>query len=114
MTLVDILALALAIAAGWLLWDSLKARETANAAMREACRHAGFLFLDDTVALDSLRPVRNGDGQLRLRRVFRFEYSDTGHDRRKGSLTMMGETVSAIDVGPRPVPEPEPDREILH
>jgi len=106
MTLVDILALAMAVAAGWLVWDGLKARETANAAMRDACRQAGFLFLDDTVALDSLRPVRDGEGQLRLRRVFRFEYSDTGHDRRKGSLTMMGETVSAIDVGAPPAPEP--------
>jgi hypothetical protein len=104
-TLLDILALTLAVAAGWLVWDSLKARETANAAMRDACRQAGFLFLDDTVALDSMRPMRDGEGRMRLRRVFRFEYSDTGHDRRKGSLTMMGETVSAIDVGAPPVPQ---------
>ena len=110
MTLTEILATALAVAAGWLVWDSLKAREMANAAMRDACRHAGHLFLDDTVALDSIRPVRGGDGSVRLRRVFSFEYSDTGHDRRRGSLTMIGDTIDALSViGP-----PETGGETLH
>jgi hypothetical protein len=107
MTLTEILALALAVAAGWLVWDSLKAREAANAAMRDACRRGGFLFLDDTVALNALRPVRDGDGHMRLRRVFTFEYSDTGTDRRKGSLTMTGDAVSALDIGPPPPLEGE-------
>ena len=110
MTLTEILALFLAVAAGWLVWDSLKARETANAAMREACKRAGHLFLDDTVALESIRPVRDGEGAVRLRRVFSFEYSDTGHDRRRGSLTMVGETIDALEVA-RP---PEPDGGTLH
>ena len=110
MTLIEILALFLAVAAAWLLWDGLKAREMANAAMREACRHAGHLFLDDTVALESIRPVRVGEGAVRLRRVFSFEYSDTGHDRRKASLTMVGETIEAINVaGPT-----QRDGETLH
>jgi hypothetical protein len=102
MTLTDILALALVAAAGWLVWDSLKARELANAAMRDACHHAGQLFLDDTVALESIRPVRGGDGSVRLRRVFSFEYSDTGHDRHKGRLTMLGDAIDALDVARRP------------
>jgi len=110
MTLTEILALALVVAAGWLIWDSLKARETANAAMRDACRHAGLLFLDDTVALDSIRPVRGSDGSVRLRRVFSFEYSDTGHDRRKGSLTMVGDAIDALDVLRRA----DPDGPTLH
>jgi hypothetical protein len=107
MTLTEILVLALAVAAGWLVWDSLKARETANAAMREACRRGGFLFLDDTVAMNAIRPVRDGDGHVRLRRVFTFEYSDTGTDRRKGSLTMMGDAVHGLDIGPPPPLEGE-------
>jgi hypothetical protein len=105
MTLVDILALTLAATSGWLLWDSLKTRELANAAMRAACRNEGLLFLDDTVALESLRPARDAHGRMRLRRVFAFEYSDTGHNRRKGRLTMLGDDVRELDVGPRPVPD---------
>jgi hypothetical protein len=98
MASLDILAALALLAAGWFLWDSLKAREAANAAMRAACRARGWLFLDDTVALESLRPVRDGDGRLRLRRVYGFQYSDTGDNRRKGSVTVVADTVSALDV----------------
>jgi hypothetical protein len=98
MTLLDILALALLAVAGWLLWDGLKAREIANVAMREACAAQGLLFLDDTVALVSLRPVRNDEGRVQWQRVFGFEYSDTGHDRRKGRLTLHGHRVAALDI----------------
>ena len=101
MGIAEILGLLVVGAGGWFVWDSLKAREAANAAMRAACKAEGMLFLDDTVALDSVRPVRNDDGQLRLRRVFRFEYSDTGHNRRKGSVEMVGAAMSALDLGPR-------------
>ena len=107
MTLTEILALTLVVIAGWLTWDSLRARETANAAMREACRRAGLLFLDDTVALTSISPVRGADGRVRLRRVFGFEFSDNGQARRKGSLTLVGDAVFAVDIGMRPVPEGE-------
>jgi len=64
-----------------------------------------MLFLDDTVALESVRPVRNEDGQLELRRIFSFEYSDTGNNRRKGRLEMMGAKMSALNLGPRTRPE---------
>jgi hypothetical protein len=103
------LALLLAVLAGaWFLWDSLRAREAANVAMREACRSEGLQFLDDTVALTSLLPVRNDDGRLKLRRVYGFEYSDTGHNRRKGSITMLGDAVLALYIGLRAVPSDTP------
>jgi len=102
MTLLEVIAVLAAAGAFGLLWTSLKARETANAAMRAACRDGGFLFLDDTVALEAMRPARDGDGRMTLRRVYDFEYSDTGNNRRKGSVTMIGSRIVAIDMGPRP------------
>jgi len=83
---------------GWLIWDTLKARETANAAMRRACAENGFFFLDDTVSLRSVRPARDGEGRVRLRRVYHFQYSDTGHNRRDGSITLLGDVVVALNV----------------
>jgi hypothetical protein len=44
------------------------------------------------------------EGRVRLRRVYGFEYSDTGHDRRKGRMTMVGHRVSALHIGSRSVP----------
>jgi len=101
----EIVGLVLLAAGGWFLWDSLKVRETANAAMRAACRQEALLFLDDTVALQSVWPARNRDGRLVLRRVYAFEYSDTGHNRRKGNITMIGSRVAELDIGPRPIIE---------
>ncbi len=101
----EILGLLLLMGGGWFVWDSLKAREAANAAMRGACKSDGLQFLDDTVALQSVWPVRNGEGQLRLKRVYGFEYSDTGHSRHKGSIIMVADSVSMLNIGPRSGPE---------
>jgi hypothetical protein len=98
MSILEILVLLVLVAGGWFVWDSLKVREAANAAMRAACKMEGLLFLDDTVALASLRPARDANGRARLRRVYRFEYSDTGNNRRKGSITMTGDRVSQLDL----------------
>ena len=101
MTLVELLTLMLVVTAGYFIWSNLRSRETANVAIREACRVAGLLFLNDTVGLESLWFVREADGRLRLRRIYGFEYSDTGHERRRGSVTMIGDGVRAVDVGVR-------------
>jgi hypothetical protein len=83
----------------------MKAREAANEAMRDACNSEGLLFLDDTVALHSIRPARNEEGHVRLRRVYGFEYSDTGHNRCKGTITMVGDRVDVLYIGARSVAE---------
>jgi hypothetical protein len=107
--MLELVALALLAAAVWFLWDSLKAREAANAAIRPACASEGLLFLDDTVALDRIRPMRDDEGHLRLWRVYRFEYSDTGNNRRKASVTLLGSAIRSVDLElpPRP-PEVPP------
>ena len=97
--MLELATLVIVVAAVWLLWDGLKAREAANAAMRAACHAHGLLFLDDTVALASLRPTRDANGHACLRRVYRFEYSDTGNNRRRGSITMTGDRVAQLDLG---------------
>ena len=99
MSLLEIAALFALAWSGWFVWDSLRVREIANAAMRDACKVEGLLFLDDTVALESLRPMRDDHGRIRLRRVYGFEYSDTGTNRRNGSVTMMGDRVCIVNIG---------------
>ena len=87
--------------AGWLWLDSLKARETAVAAAREACRIEGLLLLDDTVAISSIKLARDNDGRIRLQRAYAFEYSDTGNNRLPGSVVLIGRTVVLFNVGLR-------------
>jgi hypothetical protein len=104
MSIPEILAVLVLAAGGWFVWDSLRVREAANAAMRAACKVEGLFFLDDTVALESIWPVRNDEGQLTLRRIYGFEYSDTGDTRRKGRIVMLADTVSSLDIGSRSPP----------
>ena len=51
------------------------------------------------MALDRLRPARDDDGQLRVARVYRFDYSDTGNNRRRGSVALLGARVLRVDLG---------------
>ena len=101
--MLEIIGLLALIAGVWLWRDSLRARETAIRASRAACDADGVQFLDDTVAVSSLWPARDDDGRLRLRRVYTFEYSDTGDNRRRGWVTLLGERVVVLNLGLRVV-----------
>ena len=92
-----------AIAALWL--DSIKVREGAVRAARVACAAEGFQLLDDTVSIASLKPARDADGQLGLLRTYEFEYSDTGDNRLKGSVVLIGRHVLILNLGQHPSPE---------
>ncbi len=88
----------------WLWLDSLKARDIGIAAARTACLSEDLQLLDDTVAISRLRLARNDDGRLQLQRVYAFEYSDTGDNRRNGSVVMLGRRVVVLNVGLRLLP----------
>jgi uncharacterized protein DUF3301 len=84
----------------WLWYDSMRARERAVAAGRSACEREGLQFLDDTVECVSVRPARAETGGARLRRVYRFEFSDTGDNRRAGRIVMLGAEVESLTMDP--------------
>jgi len=113
MDLLELLAMALLAGAVWLWLDSLGAREIGVRAAQAACAEEGLQFLDDTVSIRSLRPARDDEGRLRLRRTYAFEYSDTGDNRRSGSVTLLGHTVELLHVRPNLYVVPKAD-ETLH
>ncbi len=94
--IVSILALG-AIAALWL--DSIKVREAAVHAAKAACAAEGLQFLDDTVAIAALRLARDERGRLKLQRTYEFEYSDTGDNRIKGNVLLIGRRVVILNLG---------------
>jgi hypothetical protein len=96
MDFLDLLGLLSFAAVAWLWHDSLAVREAAVAAAKAACSGEDLLLLDDTVAIARIGVGRDGGGALRLRRVYSFEFSDTGNDRRPGSIVMLGRRVLVI------------------
>jgi hypothetical protein len=89
------------IIAGIYFWiDSLRARERALAAGRSACQRYGVQLLDETVQFVSLRLARDDEGRLRLRRSYRFEFSETGDNRRHGAIVMLGGELQDMQLEP--------------
>jgi hypothetical protein len=89
------------IIAGALLWaDSLRARERALRAGRSACERYQLQFLDETVSFARLRLARDEHGQVKLKRTYTFEFSDTGNNRRHGAIVMLGGDVADMHLEP--------------
>ena len=105
----------LLLAAGgvWFWLDSLKAREIGMAAAHQACAAEGVQLLDETVVGALPRFGRDAGGRLRLRRVFSFEFSDTGNNRRRGSVTLLAHEVELLHLRPHLQLIPNP-HENLH
>ena len=68
----------------------MRVRELAIATAKSLCSSYEAQFLDDTVALSALGIGRDSAGQLRIRRVYQFDFSDSGNNRRKGYILMLG------------------------
>lgn len=99
MTALEFAGLAVLVGVIWFFLDTLRARDAAVAAARNACAAEGLQLLDDTVAITALRPARNDEGRLTLRRAYEFEYSDSGDNRLKGGVVLLGREVEMINVG---------------
>jgi hypothetical protein len=96
----EISVLALFLFGGWFWVDSMRAREAALDAGRRACAAENVQFLDWTVAVVKIRIGRSADGRLRLRRIYEFEFSDTGNNRLRGSITLLGAQLIALHLDP--------------
>jgi hypothetical protein len=116
-----------ALAGFW--YDSMRAREAALDSARRATEAADCQLLDATVSLEALRPAREAGDMLRLRRVYRFEFSDDGQRRLEGRVTLHGNRPQRVelephrerpptwtvirggrDLDPDPYPDPRDDR----
>ncbi len=87
--------------AGFIIWfwlDSARSREIATGICQKACQQRGVQLLDQTVALArlSLRWTPRG---IRIRRIFRFDYSDEGVGRNIGHLTLVGIALEEFSMG---------------
>lgn len=114
MSVHELFLLLLAAGGIWLWLDSLSAREVGVRAAQAGCAEEGLQFLDETVVIRSVRPARDDAGRLRLRRIYAFEFSETGHDRREGSVALLGHDVEWLNIRPRLYVVPPASPTTLH
>ena len=91
-------AIFLLLLIGWFWLDSLRAREIAVGICQAACRQRDLQFLDQAVALRRLGLGWRAEG-LRLRRVYRFDFSEEGLGRRSGYIVMRGRSLEELSFG---------------
>ncbi|MGH8378017.1 MAG: DUF3301 domain-containing protein [Gammaproteobacteria bacterium] len=97
-TLFGLLALVVIAAFAWFWNDSLQARERMTGACAHICEDMHLQFLDETVALARLRLTRTANGGLAWRRLYVFEFSESGSDRWKGHALLSGRHVDSVQL----------------
>jgi len=81
----------------WLWRDNLAARELAIESVKRTCKQLGVQMLDQTVAIQRVRPHLSSRG-LRLRRRYQFEFSIDGGERFPGRAELLGHRVVSIQL----------------
>ncbi|MGC2164611.1 MAG: DUF3301 domain-containing protein [Gallionella sp.] len=92
--------LLVSVALVWFWLHSMRIIEIAREAGRQVCKGQGVQFLDDTVASIKLELVRDANGRRTIRRTYRFEFSETGNNRREGRVVMHGSNVESVTMEP--------------
>lgn len=85
----------------FLLWLYMQAvRELALRAAKRHCREMGVQFLDGSVVLDGVKPVRGPNGVIALAQRFRFEFTTTGEKRYRGETVFVGKRQTSMQLEP--------------
>lgn len=82
----------------WFWQDSLRTRERAVQAAAQACKEINAQLLDQTVSLESLKPARSKYGRLTFKRIYGFDFSVAGYERRSGRAFMVGQTLQQVQI----------------
>jgi len=80
----------------WL--DSIKSKENAMIYAASACRDINVQLLDQTVSLTALNLARNRQGRLAFQRIYRFDFSIYGNERREGRVMLKGHKIEQIQL----------------
>ncbi len=86
----NLTAICLALGLTWCWYDNMRARETAIACVHRFCREQRFQFLDGSVCL---RGISFSVAHRRFRRHYDFYYTRDSHDRRRGTVIVLGQDV---------------------
>tara|TARA_R110000782_G_scaffold147196_5_gene239989 strand:+ start:4983 stop:5321 length:339 start_codon:yes stop_codon:yes gene_type:complete len=82
----------------WFWQDALHARELAVKCSRRYCRDLSYQFLDESVAMTSIKPGRNFSGNFAFHRYYHFEFSPDGQNRFSGTAYVIGHHLESIQL----------------
>ena len=91
-------SLVLAVVCFW--WQSDKVKNTAIGHAYRYCKAQNIQLLDQSMVLTRVWPTRNIEGQVCLKRHYRFEFASTGEERYEGIAQLVGPRLHQITVEP--------------
>lgn len=94
-------SLLILLACGLIVWfwqDSLRTRERAVQAAAQACKEINAQLLDQTVSLESIKPARSKYGRMTFKRIYGFDFSVAGYERRRGRAFMVGQRLEQVQI----------------
>lgn len=94
----------LAAGVGAWIWRGMGLHDRALIVARAHCKKAGVQLLDESVALNRLRPGRGRHGRPGLLRRYAFEFTVTGERRYAGFVELHGQTLMKVELAPHPFP----------
>jgi hypothetical protein len=94
----SLLGLGVIAAAALYLWRSGEYTDRARQLARAHCQQLGLQFLDDSMVITGLRPMRAAGGALLFRRSYQFEFASTGDRRYRGTLVLEGRQLRHIEL----------------
>lgn len=89
-----VLVLALLV---WLWYQAVGLRDAARRTCEASCRRVGVQLIDQTVSLKGLSLNKRAANGRWITWHYRFEFSETGWDRRPGQMTMRGKVPHWIE-----------------
>ncbi|MBF0155488.1 MAG: DUF3301 domain-containing protein [Magnetococcales bacterium] len=96
--LLPLLALLVAV---W--YFQMCARERALLLARRVCDDMAIQLLDDTVTICSMGLQRATSGQMCIRRIYTFDFTDHTPFRRQGTVIYLGDHLETLLIGDSPV-----------
>lgn len=118
---IDLGHIALILLAAWVgawIWRGMGLHDRALGIARRHCKQADVQLLDESVALNRLRPGRGPRGLPGLKRRYAFEFTVTGERRYPGFVELHGQTLMKVELAPHPFPGaspgPEPQSNVHH
>ena len=96
--LTQLIPIAIAITIAIIWWGNTATKEKAVMAAKRACQQSNVQLLDDTVALKRYRLVRDHNGNMRIARLYIFEFSTMGDERKQGFVTFVGYRIKELNL----------------
>lgn len=97
--LFDLFILSFVFIALYAWWRNITIREVALARTKKHCQSLDLQLLDDSIAGTKWLPIWH-QGQIKIRRHYRFEFTSSGLNRYLGHIQFIGKHQESIWLSP--------------